>query len=165
MITRLLQEAIQSKLGKGKAIILMGARQVGKTTLLKMLFADKPDVLWMNGDELDIQSLFENISASRLKAIIGSKRIIIIDEAQRIPDIGLRLKLITDQIPEVQLIATGSSSFNLAGKINAQLTVRQWEYKMYPINFNAIARHTRLRKDKILIPHHLVFGYYPDVIY
>lgn len=72
MIARLLQEAIQSKLGKGKAIILMGARQVGKTTLLKMLFADKPDVLWMNGDELDIQSLFENISASRLKAIIGN---------------------------------------------------------------------------------------------
>src|SRR5690606_19124152 len=118
MITRDLEHTITSKLNKGKAIILMGARQVGKTTLLKKLFSNEADVLWLNGDELDVQALFAGISATRLQAIIGNKKMIIIDEAQRIEDIGLRLKLITDEMPEVQLIATGSSSFELANKVN-----------------------------------------------
>lgn len=164
MIPRLLQEILQSKLNIGKAIILMGARQVGKTTLLKTLFENRDEVLWLNGDELDIQLLFESISASRLKAILGNKKIIIIDEAQRIPEIGLRLKLITDQIPEVQLIAAGSSSFDLAGKVNEPLTGRKWEYKMYPVAFEEMVRYHGLLEEKRLIPHRLVFGYYPDII-
>jgi predicted AAA+ superfamily ATPase len=164
MITRILQDTIQKRLFKAKAIILMGARQVGKTTLLKTLFADKTEVMWLNGDELDVQLLFENISASRLKTIFGNKKIIIIDEAQRIPDVGLRLKLITDQIPEVQLIATGSSSFDLAGKVNEPLTGRKWEYKMYPITFEEMANHHGLLEEKRLIQHRMVYGYYPDVV-
>ena len=109
MIERILEKTIKNQLNKGKAIVLLGARQVGKTTLLKTIFGKSLDVLWLNGDELDVQALFESISATRLKAIFGPKKIIVIDEAQRIKDIGLRMKLITDQIPEVQLIATGSS--------------------------------------------------------
>ncbi len=135
MIKRKLHNIINSKLFKGKAIILFGARQVGKTTLLKSLFNEIEDLLWLNGDELDIQNLFQNISATRLKAIFGSKKIVVIDEAQRIENIGLRLKLITDTMPDIQLIATGSSSFDLANKINEPLTGRKWEYKMFPISF------------------------------
>ena len=164
MITRILQETLKQRLYKDKAIILMGARQVGKTTLLKMLFDDKDAVLWLNGDELDIQRLFENISATRFKAIIGNKKIVIIDEAQRIPEIGIRLKLITDQIPEVQLIATGSSSFDLAGKVNEPLTGRKWEYTMYPVAFGEMVLHHGLLEEKRLIPHRMVFGYYPDIL-
>jgi predicted AAA+ superfamily ATPase len=164
MIPRLLQDSIQSKLNKGKAIVLMGARQVGKTTLLKLLFSDKSDVLWLNGDELDIQMLFNSISAARLKAITGNKKIIIIDEAQRISNIGLRLKLITDEIPEVQLITTGSSSFDLAGEVKEPLTGRKWEFTMYPVTFKEMVNNHGLLEEKRLIPHRLIFGYYPDVI-
>jgi len=164
MIERVLEKTIKNKLNKGKAIVLLGARQVGKTTLLKTIFGKSLDVLWLNGDELDIQALFATISATRLKAIFGTKKIIVIDEAQRIKDIGLRMKLITDQIPEVQLIATGSSAFELANQINEPLTGRKWEYTMYPISFGEMVAHHGLLEEKRLLPHRMVFGYYPDVI-
>ena len=164
MIERILEKTIKNRLNKGKAIVLLGARQVGKTTLLKAIFAKSLDVLWLNGDELDIQALFETISATRLKAIFGTKKIIVIDEAQRIKDIGLRMKLITDQIPEVQLVATGSSAFELANKINEPLTGRKWEYTMYPVSFGEMVAHHGLLEEKRLLPHRMVFGYYPDVI-
>lgn len=164
MVVRTLEKILKSRLNTGKAIVLLGARQVGKTTLLKALFRDTEEVLWLNGDEIDVQSLFANSSATRLKAIFGNKKTIIIDEAQRIHDIGLRLKLITDQIPEVQLIATGSSSFELANQVNEPLTGRKWEYKMYPISFGEMVSHHGLLEEKRMIPHRMVYGYYPDVV-
>lgn len=103
MIERLIVNSVKSKLGDGKAIVLMGARQVGKTTLLKQLFDNDKDALWFSGDESDVRELFENISSIRLKAIIGNHKTVIIDEAQRIEDIGIKLKLITDYIPDAQL--------------------------------------------------------------
>ncbi len=164
MIRRILKDIIESKLGTRKAIILLGPRQVGKTTLLKILFPEEDKMIWLNGDELDVQDLFAHVSSSRLKAIIGNKKIIIIDEAQRIPEIGLRLKLITDQIQEVQLIATGSSSFELANQLNEPLTGRKWEYHLYPISFKEMVNHHGLLEESRLIPHRLVYGYYPDVV-
>lgn len=103
----------------------MGARQVGKSTLLRQMLGQRQDVIWMNGDELDVQEMFSNMTSTRIRAILGNKRILVVDEAQRIANIGLRLKLITDQIPDVQVIATGSISFELASKINEPLT-RFW---------------------------------------
>lgn len=164
MITRALESTIREKLWQNKAIIIMGARQVGKTTLLKQMFDDNQEVLWLNGDEQDTRALFENISATRLKYIFGSKKIIIIDEAQRIKDVGMRLKLITDQISGIQLIATGSSSFDLANKVNEPLTGRKWEYKMFPLSFGEMVSHHGLLDEKRLLPHRLVYGYYPDVV-
>lgn len=164
MIERFIENSVKSKLGDGKAIILMGARQVGKTTLLEQLFANDNNTLWFSGDESDVRALFENISSTRLKAIIGKHKTVVIDEAQRIEDIGLKLKLITDHIPDVQLIATGSSSFDLANKVNEPLTGRKWEYKMYPISFGEMVAHHGLLEEKRLIPHRLVYGYYPDVV-
>ena len=88
----------------------------------------------------------------------------VIDEAQRIEDIGLRLKLITDQINDVQLIATGSSSFDLANKINEPLTGRKWEYKIYPISFKEMVNHHGLLEEKRMLPHRLIYGYYPEIV-
>ena len=127
MIKRFLTDVIKSKLFKGKAIILMGARQVGKTTVLRNIFEKETQLLWLNGDELDVQELFANASADRLKSIFGNHKIVIIDEAQRIADVGLRLKLITDNLPNIQLIATGSSSFELANKINEPVLLMHGE--------------------------------------
>jgi predicted AAA+ superfamily ATPase len=164
MIERLLRKTVEEKLFKGKAIIIMGPRQVGKTTLLHNLIDQKENVLWLNGDELDVQALFSNISASRIKSILGGRKILVIDEAQRIEDVGLRLKLITDSLPEVQLIATGSSSFKLANKVNEPLTGRKWEYNMYPFSFEEMVNNHGLLEEKRLLPHRLLYGYYPDVV-
>ena len=121
MITRNIEKRIRKQLFGGRAIVIMGARRVGKTTLLRQLLESEDNVLWMSGDEPDVRGLFENITSTRLKAIIGTSRIVVIDEAQRISNIGIKLKLITDQMPEVQLLASGSSSFDLANKINEPL--------------------------------------------
>ncbi len=164
MITRTLTEAIRQNLFSGKAILIMGARQVGKTTLLDELFSQNESVLWLNGDETDVQELFSNLTSTRLKAYLGNKKIVVIDEAQRIAEIGLRLKLITDQIKDVQLIATGSSSFELSDKTKESLTGRKWEYKMFPISFAEMVQHHGMLNEKRLIPHRLVYGYYPEVV-
>jgi len=164
MITRALEKIITEKLFKHKAILLMGPRQVGKTTLLKKIMSGNENMLWLNGDEPDIQALFLNLSAVRLKALLGKRNILVIDEAQRIENVGLRLKLITDTIPEVQLIATGSSSFELASKVNEPLTGRKWEYKMLPLSFAEMVDHHGLLTEKRLLPHRLLYGYYPDVV-
>jgi len=164
MIERILEKQILAKINKKKAIILMGPRQVGKTTLLKSLFEKSTEIIWLNGDEPDIQSIFENISSKRLEAIIGNKKMIIIDEAQRIPEIGLKMKLITDQLINVQLIATGSSAFELSNKLNEPLTGRKWEFKMYPISFQEMVNHHGLLNEIRLLPHRLIYGFYPDVV-
>ncbi|MBN1650332.1 MAG: ATP-binding protein [Bacteroidales bacterium] len=164
MITRDLEVEIGKKLFGGKAIIIMGARQTGKTTLLKKITKNQEDVLWLNADEVDTIALFENVSSIRLKSIFAGKKIIVIDEAQRISNIGIKLKLITDQIPEIQLLATGSSAFELANKINEPLTGRKWEYKLFPLSFSEMVKHIGLLEENRMMPHRLIYGYYPDVI-
>ena len=164
MISRDLEPIIRRRMGSGKAIILLGARQTGKTTLLKSLFPESEKVLWLNGDEWDVQRLFENVTADRLKQIVAGKKTVVIDEAQRIADIGLRLKLITDRIPSIQLVVTGSSAFELANRINEPLTGRKWEYRLFPLSFREMVRHHGPLEEKRLIPHRLVYGCYPEVV-
>ena len=164
MISRIIESSISPLLGGKKAIIIMGARQVGKSTLLQQMLSQRDDVVWMNGDDIDVQDLFANLTSTRLRAILGDKKFIVVDEAQRIADIGLRLKLITDQIPDVQVIATGSSSFELASKVNEPLTGRKREFKMYPLTFAEMVRHTQFLDEVRMIPHRMVYGYYPEVV-
>ena len=164
MIERVLKNRVNSLLGGQKAIVILGARQVGKSTLLKDLFANRQGVLWMNGDDQDVRNLFDNLSSTRAKAIIGKNNILIIDEAQRITDIGLKIKLFTDQVEGVQVIATGSSSFELANRLNEPLTGRKREFKMFPITFSEMVNHTSLLDELRMIPHRMVYGYYPEVV-
>ena len=164
MIERILSKKISALLDGRKAITIMGARQVGKSTLLQMMLGERKDVMWLNGDEPDIVEILGNMTSPRLKAMIGNNTIIVIDEAQRIPDIGLRLKLITDQISDVQVIATGSSSFDLSNKLNEPLTGRKREFKMYPLTFNEMVSSTNLLEETRMLPHRMVYGYYPEVV-
>lgn len=164
MIHRQLEERITPLLGIGKAIVIMGARQVGKSTLLETIFRDRDNILWMTGDDLDVQELFGQMTSTRLKALLGNAKTLIVDVAQRIPDIGLRLKLITDQIKDVQVIATGSSSFELASKVSESLAGRKREFRMFPISFSEMVSHTNLLEELRLIPHRMIYGYYPEVV-
>lgn len=164
MISRILLQKITLLFGSRKAILIMGARQVGKSTLLKQLLKERNDVLWLNGDDWDVQDLFSTITSTRLRAIIGDNRFVVVDEAQRIPEIGLRLKLITDQVPDVQLIATGSSSFELSSKVSEPLTGRKREFIMCPLSFEEMVNHTQFLDEVRMIPHRMVYGYYPEVV-
>lgn len=164
MISRTLEDNVRPLLGGKKAIIIIGARQVGKSTLLDRLLHDRNDVMWMNGDDMDIQDLFRGMSSTRMRALLANSHLLVIDEAQRIPEIGLRMKLITDQIPDVQLIATGSSSFELAAKVNEPLTGRKCEFHMFPLTFGEMVGHTNLLEELRMIPHRMVYGYYPEVV-
>jgi len=164
MIDRIIERRITKKLNSGKAIILLGARQTGKTTLLHRLIQGLEKVLFLNGDEPDTAALFEHASSDRLRAFFSGYAYVVVDEAQRISDIGIKLKLITDQMPEIQLIATGSSSFDLANKINEPLTGRKWEYNLFPLSFQEMVHHHGLLKERRLLSHRLIYGYYPDVV-
>ena len=165
MIGRTISESIRKRLFTGKAIVIMGARQVGKTTILRNLVEDyEGGVTWLSGDDQDVREMFEKITAPRLRAYIGSNKVLVIDEAQRIRDIGVKLKIITDQIPEVQLLATGSSSFELANRINEPLTGRKWEYKLFPLSFSELVDNSNLLEEKRMLPHRMIYGNYPDVV-
>lgn len=164
MIDRLLENSIKDKFFKGKAIILLGARQVGKTTLFKKLASSLDSVLWLNADNFEVQTLFEASSSTRFKSIIKNNKVIIIDEAQRIKNIGIKLKIIIDEIENVQLIATGSSSFDLSNEINEPLTGRKYEFKMFPVSFEEMVKHHGLLEELNQLEHRMVFGYYPDVV-
>ena len=164
MIDRTIEQNIVPLLGSRKAIIIMGARQVGKSTLLGKMLSGRSDVLWLNGDDADTQMLFQGITSTRLRTLLSAYHIVVIDEAQRISDIGLRLKLITDQVPGVQVIATGSSSFDLAGKVSEPLTGRKREYTLFPLTFAEMVADTNLLDELRLLPHRMVYGYYPKVV-
>lgn len=165
MINRALENTIAAKLKDNKAIILLGPRQAGKSTLLQLVQSqlNKP-IAWWNGDETDIRSLLEKPSSTQIKSLIGQNKTIIIDEAQRIENIGLCIKHITDNIKDAKVIATGSSAFELANKINEPLTGRKWEYHLYPLSFGEMVAHTNLLEEKRLLQHRMLYGYYPEIV-
>jgi len=165
MIPRTLESNIKKDLFKGKVIILYGPRQSGKTTLITKI-ADESgfETRFANGDEPDTRDLLENATSSSLKSFIGRHKLVIIDEAQRIHNIGITLKLIIDQIPGVQVIATGSSAFELAESINEPLTGRKYEHFLFPLSFGEMCNWSGKQEERRMLEHRLIFGYYPEVI-
>ncbi len=165
MIKRQLLNRILERLFDKKVIIVLGPRQTGKTTLLKeIVLLSTNETLWWNGDETDIRQILRNPNSTLLKSLIGKHKLLIIDEAQRIENIGLCIKLIYDNIEGVKVIASGSSAFELANKINEPLTGRKWEYFLYPISYKEMVDHHGLIEENRLLQHRLIYGYYPDVI-
>lgn len=165
MIDRIIEKAILDKLFKGKAILIFGARQVGKTTLINKIAGEiNEQTLVLNGDEPDVRELLSNATSRRLKAYFGNNKLVIIDEAQGIKDIGITLKLITDQLKDVQIMATGSSAFELADKTAESLTGRKYEFKLYPLSFGELVAQYGLLEEKRVLEHRMIFGYYPEIV-
>lgn len=163
MIERSLFKNIKNELFKGKIILIMGPRQVGKSTLSQQLIENK-NYLVFNGDDSDVRTLFQEMNEIKLKRLFGNAKIILIDEAQRIENIGLTLKIAADRIRDVQVIATGSSAFELASEINEPLTGRKWEHLLLPFSFQEMtAKHGELTESRLLNDR-LIYGYYPEVV-
>ncbi len=163
MIQRTLKDSIKKDLFKGKALLLFGPRQSGKSTLIQEVLKDAK-YLYLNGDDADVREMLTNTTATKLKAIVGNNKIVFIDVAQRIQNIGLTLKLFTDQIKDIQVIATGSSAFELSSQVNEPLTGRKYEYMLYPLSFAEMVAHHGLLQEKRLLDHRLVYGCYPEIV-
>jgi len=165
MIKRVLQNIIRDEIKDfHKAIVVLGARQVGKTTLLKQLVKDKKDVLYFNADEPNVRDLFTNVGKQQLMQVLGNAKYVVIDEAQRIENVGITLKIITDQLPDKQLFVSGSSSLDLANKINEPLTGRKFEHILFPLSFGEMVEHTNLWEEKNKLKTRLIYGYYPEIV-
>ncbi len=150
---------------KGKAIIIYGPRQTGKTTLIKTLLSElNIPTAEFNGDEADIRELLQNTTSTQLKALIGKNKIVFIDEAQRIIDVGLTIKLLVDNFSEIQIIATGSSAFELTGQMKEPLTGRKYEFYLYPFTYSEMAQHHGTLVENRLLHRRLIYGYYPQVV-
>jgi uncharacterized protein len=164
MILRKLESVIREKLSTGKAIVLLGPRQTGKTTLIEKIISQKENCLMLNCDDSFIRNNLQDANTEQLKAIIGNHKMVFIDEAQRVKNIGLVLKLITDQFKEVKLVVTGSSSLEIMSEINEPLTGRKWEYMLYPISWEELYDHSGYITMIQQLEQRMIFGMYPDVI-
>ena len=163
IIRRDIQPVIEKQLFQGKVIVIYGPRRVGKTTLSKQLLQSHERSRYINCELLENKIALETTNSSALKSFLGNYRLIVLDEAQHIGDIGRILKIISDTFPEIQIIATGSSSFELGNRISEPLTGRSREYLLYPFSLNELL----MTKDKISVSADLEwtmrFGLYPEV--
>jgi len=164
-VKRDLEKTINSRLFKRKVIVIVGPRQVGKTTLLQLIAeSSNKRKLFLNCDEPDIRRKLDLPTSSQLKALIGDAELVFIDEAQRVKDIGITLKLLIDTIPEKQIIVTGSSALELSNSINEPLTGRKYEYKLFPFSFGELSKNQGLMEESRLVEHRMIYGMYPDVV-
>ncbi len=165
MIHRILKQSIESRLWKGKVILLMGPRQVGKTTLVTDIASMyETETIWLSGDDINDRTRLSAPNLSLIKTLIGQKKFLVIDEAQRIENIGLTLKLIVDHMKGVQVLATGSSSFELANTVNEPLTGRKYEFLMFPLSFAELVSHTNAFVETGHLENRLIYGSYPEVV-
>lgn len=164
MITRLLEKIIKEKVDYTKAIIVLGSRQTGKTTLLSGITAEMKNVLFLNCDNPIVRQQLENGNYETLLQLIGTNKVLFIVEAQRVKNIGLTLKIILDQIKNIQLFISGSSAFELANEMNEPLTGRKWEYILYPISWQEFESNVGYLTAIQQFENRLIYGMYPEII-
>lgn len=164
MIRRKLQMVIEKYLFKGKTIILTGARQVGKTTLVRELAeSSKKSWLYWNCDEPDVEQYLNRPSSDEIKHRIGATELLIIDEAQRIQNIGITMKLIADNLKQLQVIVTGSSALGLRDSIHEPMTGRKLEFQLHPFSFAELAAASSESVENRLLEQRLLYGMYPEI--
>lgn len=165
MITRDLKKVIEEKCHTGKILMLMGARQVGKSTLFSEISKGMDgNVLLLNCDDPETRALLNDANLSEIKLLIGNNKTVIVDEAQRVSGIGITLKIIADNLRDVQLLVTGSSSFELHNRLEESLTGRKFEYNLYPVSTGELLRTGGLLMVRQTLEQRLVYGSYPEVV-
>jgi len=163
MIRRDLEKDLAAKMFTGKTILLIGPRQVGKTTLVRQMLNGQ-DFLFLDGDDPLVRSKLTNPSTKEIEAILGDSKIVFIDEAQRIENIGITAKIIHDQFKNVQLILSGSSAFELRNHANESLTGRKWEKYLYPVSYQEYERSSNYLTALGDLENRMIYGFYPDVM-
>jgi len=164
-ILRTLQTTIAQHLFKGKTIVLVGARQVGKTTLLRNLLRQQSEpFLELNCDEQEAREALSGINVERWRRLVGNNKIVLIDEAQRVENIGIALKLGHDNLSGVQLLVSGSSALGLRDTINEPLTGRKFEFQLFPIATNELLQTGGELLARQTFESRLIYGSYPDIL-
>jgi len=165
MITRTIQDKVAQQIRDGKkAILLFGARQVGKTTLIQHILEQLSyRVLHVNADEYRYIDILSSRDLRQLRDLTGGYELLFVDEAQRIPEIGINLKIMVDQLPDLRVIATGSSSLDLASKTSESLTGRAWRHTLYPIALCELAEQHNAFELKEMLPERMIYGNYPEI--
>ena len=166
MITRLLEPQIKGYLFRGRTIVLYGARRVGKTTLVKQLLTNHADkrTRYLNCDLLSVRRALEVEEATTLKAFLGDQELVVLDEAQQIPNIGRILKILVDEFPAMQVIATGSSSFSLVNQTAEPLTGRMYRFELYPLALQELAGNQGYSAVEPRLDFLLRYGTYPSIV-
>lgn len=164
MYERILKGIIGQKINTGKAIIIIGPRQTGKTTLLHSITQGFKNPLFLDCDDKLVSDMLTETNTEKLKQLITNADVVFIDEAQRVKNIGITLKIITDQIKTTQLLVSGSSSLELLSEVNEPLTGRKWEYMLYPISWEEFNSKAGYLKSLQQLEQRLIFGMYPDVL-
>jgi uncharacterized protein len=165
MISRILQDTIKKRMFKNKAILVFGPRQTGKTTLMNMILHEiSKDVLFLNADDPAVVRLLDRPNTMQIMQMIGNNKVVFIDEAQRVNDVGLTAKIIVDEFPDVQLIMSGSSAFELSQQTHEPLTGRKWSLNLWPVSWQEWQEHIGFVKAEQDMENRLVFGFYPDVL-
>lgn len=163
-IARTIQQEVENSLFKGKIVIIYGARQVGKTTLIKQIQEKHSEIsVYLDCDEPDVRKAFTEATSTAMKAFIGNKKLVFIDEAQRVKNVGLSLKLLADNFPEMQIVATGSSSFDLSNQIAEPLTGRKYEFLVYPFSWEELHDVNGKTEMSRLLEYRILYGMYPEI--
>jgi len=158
-------ENLRQLIKPGKVMVIYGPRRVGKTTLLKKyLEKENNSVLFVNGDDIIVRQYLESQSIQTLRDFVGDHRLLVVDEAQYVEKIGLNLKLIVDHIPEITVIVTGSSSFDLARDVGEPLTGRKYVLKLFPLSQMEISKIEKRHETTASLESRLIYGSYPEVV-
>ncbi len=164
-IKRKLQTQIQNSLLPGKVIVLYGPRQVGKTTLVQdMMGGINRRTRFINADELRYRDALASQNRRQLDEVLADAELLIIDEAQRVPNIGLNLKILIDSHPNITILATGSASFELANKISEPLTGRKITFNLYPLAYPEISQAFGALEARAALEQWLIRGGYPEIV-
>lgn len=164
-INRYIKDSIISKIQPGKVVILYGPRRVGKTTLVKDILKDvREQYLLLNGENKSVQSWLSSQEIGVFKQYIGNYKLLVIDEAQKVDRIGLNLKIIVDQIDGIKVLATGSSSFELANQVGEPLVGRKWQFTLYSIAQLELQKQENKFETDNNLDLRLIYGAYPDVV-
>jgi predicted AAA+ superfamily ATPase len=165
-IDRAIKNAFLKKMSPNKVLLLLGARRVGKTSFIEHLIKEeiKEPVLELNGEDISTVEILKQRTVENYKRLMGKHKILIIDEAQKIQDIGQILKLMIDKIEGIKIIATGSSMFDLANKLGEPLTGRKVTFNLYPLAQMEYSEEENIIQTKSLIEERLIYGSYPELI-
>lgn len=165
VINRIIEPQITNLLQSNKVILILGTRRVGKTFLINSIQKNyQSKILFLNGEDFDVQEIIKNRSTSNYKRLVGDNKLIIIDEAQSIPEIGMALKLLIDTNPNLTIVATGSSSLDLMNKTGEPLTGRHYQFNLYPLSQMELMPTENFLETKQNLEERLIFGSYPELI-